>query len=176
MPKRPNSKAKPKAKRYRWTQETAAERFNALPIDKQKDYAQAFIRIRRGEASVRAAAKAMQVDRENLTAYVRAFGDVEAKPGRPIRIKRDNRPVSFKVITPSGEVLIDATGEDAAIAKAHREALNQAKKLRDRSKLLAWRGKFIIDRNGVKHPFLTDLDRFFELFPPDEFNPASIYA
>ena len=170
------AKTKPRSKRYRWTPETAPERFHSLSTERQKDFEQALAMMRRSGVSGRVAAKAKNIDRENLMAYVRAFADIEVKPGRSIRVVRDNRPVSFKVITPDGEVLIEATGEDAMIAKAHREAINQAKKLRITAPLLPWRGKFIADRHGTKHQLLADRERIYELFPPDEFNPASIYA
>ena len=169
-------KSTPRSKRYRWTPATAPERFNALSAERQKDFEQALAMMRRSGVSGSMAAKAKNISRENLMAYVRAYADVEVKPGRAIRVVRDNRPVSFKVITPDGEVLIDATGEEAMIAKAHREAINQAKKLRVNAPLLPWRRKFITDRKGVRHQLLADRERIYELFPPDEFNPASIYA
>lgn len=169
-------KPKDRPKRYRWNPETAPERFNALSAERQKDFEQALAMMRRSGVSASMAAKAKNISRENLMAYVRAYADIEVKPGRAIRVVRDNRLVSFKIITPDGEVLIEATGEEAMIAKAHREAINQAKKLRVTTPLLPWRGKFIADRHGTKHQLLADRERIYELFPPDEFNPASIYA
>lgn len=165
-----------KQKRYRWTPETAPAHFDSLSRERQRDFERAFVKIRRGEVSLRSASKEFKIDRENLTAYVRAFGDVEVKRGRPMRILEDKRPVSINVITKDGEIAIEATGEGAFIAREHRKALNDARKFRDRSKLLPWRRKFLKDRDGKRYELLASLDTFFELFPPDEFNPASIYA
>jgi hypothetical protein len=171
------TKRKPaKPKRYRWTPATAPSQFDAMNRERQRDFERAFVKIRRGEISLRTAAKEFKIDRENLTAYVRAFGAVESKPGRPLRILEDRRPVSVNVVTDDGEIAIEATGEEAHIARQHREALNAARKFRDRSKLLPWRRKFVRDREGKRYDLLSSLDKFFELFPPDEFNPASIYA
>ena len=163
-------------KRYRWKPDTAPGHFEALSRERKKDFERAFVKIRRGEISVRAASKEFRIDRENLTAYVRAFGQVETKPGRRLRILEDQRPVSVNIITEEGEVAIDTTGEVAHIARQHREALNTARKFRDRSALIAWKGRTVRDREGQRYELLSSLDSFFELFPPDEFNPANIYA
>lgn len=163
-------------KRYRWTPETAPAKFEALSQERQRDFERALVKMRRGEISLRAAAKDFKIDRENLSAYVRAFGDVKARPGRALKVTKDRRPVSVKVITPDGEIVIDATGEEAYLSRQHRDALNTARKFRQRSKLVPWKQKFITDREGNAYELLSSLDRFFELFPPDEFNPASIYA
>lgn len=169
-------KSSTKRKRYRWTPDTAPERFEALSKARKRDFKQAFLKVRRGGLSLRRAAKEQGIDRENFTAYVKAFGDVDIRPGRRARIVKDNRPVTINIITREGEVEIKATGEEAYLTREHRKDLNAARKRRDRSLLEPWRGKVLKDREGNSYELLSSLDRFFELFPPDAFNPASTYA
>lgn len=123
--------------------------------------------------SLTSAAKAHGVSKERARRYIATHGIAKFEGGK--WIVTDARPRQVPIASKGEQKVVVVSPEEASKAGSYANAAKFSLNTNDPEFLAPWRGKFVKDIRGKKHPLETDLNALHRIAAADDPSWPDIY-